>query len=71
MYGEAVAGAARERYGDTLPIAVLSAVQRQDPRLPQVKAAAVLLHPVELADILRLVARFVPLPPAAGGPTPP
>jgi hypothetical protein len=39
MFGEAVATAVRARYGDTVPIVVLSAVQRQNPRLPPVKAA--------------------------------
>jgi DNA-binding response OmpR family regulator len=71
MFGEAVARAARERYGDALPIVVLSAVRRQDPRLPPVKAAAVLPQPLVLDDLLRLVARFVPPAPGSGGPAPP
>jgi len=59
MHGEAVAVAARERYGATLPIVVVSGFVRGDPRLPPVQAAAVLPKPFELEDLLHTIARLV------------
>jgi two-component system, OmpR family, response regulator AdeR len=62
MYGEAVGIASRQRYGDAVPIVVVSAFLRHDPCLPPLRAAAVVLKPFNLADLLGTVARFVPLP---------
>jgi DNA-binding response OmpR family regulator len=59
MHGETVAALARDRYGEALPIVVLSGFLRSDPRLPPVKAAAVLPKPFDLADLLQTLPRVL------------
>ena len=59
LSAEAVAAAVRGRYGDDLPIAVLAAGRRGDPRLPPIRAITVLPTPLVLADLLRTISRVV------------
>lgn len=68
MHGETVGQAVRDRYGDEIPIIVISAFPRRDPRLAPLRALALLSKPFDLDDLLHLVVRCLPPTPRERGP---
>lgn len=55
----------RARYGDAVPIVVATAAEHVRARSDGLDASDVLPKPFEVADLLRVVARYVPAPPPA------
>jgi CheY-like chemotaxis protein len=62
MNGWQFAKAFRERYGRDVPIVVATAAEHVQSRGGAIDAAGVLPKPFEVSDLLRLVARHVPVP---------
>jgi CheY-like chemotaxis protein len=55
----------RARYGNEVPIVVATAAEHVRARSNGMDAADVLPKPFEVADLLRVVARYLPAPPPA------
>lgn len=51
----------RTRYGDSLPIVIVTAAEHARARATNLGADGVLAKPFEMRDLLEIVARYVPL----------
>jgi CheY-like chemotaxis protein len=60
MDGSQCARELRARYGRSLPIVIVTAAEHLRTRCEPIEADAVLPKPFDIADLLNVVARFVP-----------